>query len=116
MNVDPDVRADYRFDLAHGDATWAIDDDFVIEDFDDGGFEADCRRASVEDGVDAGVQVVEDVLCGGRTGVPEGVGAGGGDGQAGGSEKSLRDRVRGDADAHKRPTGGYGVWDGGGPG
>ena len=80
--------------------TWGEDD------LGDGGFEADLGGASVEDGVDAAVEVVEDVLGGGGTGVGEGVSRGRGDGDAGLPEELERDRVVGLADADECPAGG----------
>ncbi len=78
---------------------------------EDGGFDADCCGASVEDGVDAVVEVFEDVGGGGGAGAAEAVGAGGGDGEAGGFDEGERDGVGGHADADEGASGGDVVGD-----
>ena len=78
---------------------------------EDGGFDADGGGAAVEDGVDAVVEVVEDVCGGGGAGVAEAVGAGRGDGKAGGFDEGEGDGMGGHADAYERAAGGDGVGD-----
>ena len=77
----------------------------------DGGFEADGGGAAVEDGVDAVVEVFEDVGGGGGAGAAEAVGAGGGDGDAGGFDEGEGDGVGGHADAYEGAPGGDVVGD-----
>jgi hypothetical protein len=66
-----------------------------------GRFDADCCGASVEDGIDAVVEVFKNVGGGGGAGSAEAVGAGGGDGEAGGFDEGERDGVGGHADAYE---------------
>ncbi len=109
FRVDELVRehaADDFLQHFRGDASSAVEDDvvemLVAEDADYGRLDAQVGGASVEDGVDAAVEVVEDVLGGGGAGVAEGVGRRRGDGDAG-----LGDEGSGDGCAGMRtPTSG----------
>ena len=75
------------------DRALAVDDDFMSEDFGDGGFEADCGGAAIEDGVDAAIEVGKDVGSGGGAGVAEGVGAGCRDRDTGLAEERMSKRM-----------------------
>ena len=101
-----DDRAADGFEHGGGDGAGAVEDDMgpVGGRFqtDDGGFDADGGGASVEDGVDAVVEVFEDMRdCGGAD-AAEAVGAGSRDGEAGGFDKGEGDWVGGHADADER--------------
>ena len=99
------------FEHGGGDGSGAVEDHRRLVGIEDGGFDADGCGASVEDGVDAVVEVFEDVGGGGWAGASEAVGAGGGDGQAGGFDEGEGDGVGGHADADERASGGDGVGD-----
>ncbi len=71
------------FEHLGGDGAGAVDEHRGLGRIEDGGFDADGGGAAVEDGVDAVVEVFEDVSGGGGAGASEAVGAGGGDGDAG---------------------------------
>jgi hypothetical protein len=60
---------------------------------EDGGFYADCGWATVEDGVDAAVEVFEDVTRSGWAGSAEAVGAGSGDGNSGSADEGESERM-----------------------
>ncbi len=88
-------------ELGGGDGAGAVEDHRGLGGVEDGGFEADGGGAGVEDGVDAAVEVGEDVRGGGGAGVAEEVGAGRGDGQSGGFEA---EHVRRGATGTRTPT------------
>jgi hypothetical protein len=108
-------RARDRFEYGGGDGAGTVEDDRGLvrggTQADDGGFEADGGGAAVEDGVDAMVEVLEDVLCGGGAGAAKAVGAGGSDGDAGGFDEGEGDGVGGHADAYEGAAGGDVVGD-----
>ncbi len=110
---DLDLNSGCGGELRGGDGTGAVEEHGGLGGIEDGGFDADRGGAGVEDSVDPGVEVGEDVGGGCGAGVAEEIGAGGGDGQAGGEEQSVRDGVGGDADADQFPACGDGVGDGG---
>ncbi len=111
--IDLDLDAGCGGELRGGDGTGAVEEHGGLGGIEDGGFDTDGGGAGVEYGVDAAVEVGEDVGGGCGAGVAEEIGTGGGDGQAGGEEQSLRDGVGGDADADQFPACGDGVGDGG---
>ena len=73
---------------------------------DDGGFEARLRGAAIEDHVNGASEVFLDMARAGGADAARNVGAGRGDGNAGGGEKLARGRVRGDADRERIEAGG----------
>ena len=102
-------RAGDGCDLLGGDGAGAINDHGRRVGIEDGGLKAVVRGPGVEDGVDAAVEIVEDVLSGGGTGVAEAVGAGRGEGHAGEGDEARGDGMSGHADADERAAGGDGI-------
>jgi len=72
-------RAGYGPDLVCGDCARTVDHHGRLGGVEDSGFEAVVGGAGIEDGVDAAVEIAENVFGCGWTGVAEEVGAGRGD-------------------------------------
>ncbi len=107
-----DWEAGGLVEIFDGDAAEAEDFDLVVVGADDGGFDADLAGAAVEDVVDAVAELVFDVLSGRGADATEEVGAGGCDGDAGGSNEFKGERVIGHAQADFGETGSDEVGDG----
>lgn len=108
-----DVAGDFA-NLVRGDGAGAVDDHGGLAGVEDSGFHAVVGGAGVEDGVDATVEIGEDVCGCGRADVAEEVGAGGGDGNAGLLDEREGDGMGGHADADEGTAGGDGIGHGGG--
>ena len=91
--------------LVEGDRTGTIDAHGRLAGIEDGGFDAMRGWASVKNGVDAAVEIVQDVSRGGWADAAEQVGAGRGHGDAGVSNEHERDRMRRHADTDERTAG-----------
>ncbi len=113
LGVDFDADSAGAFDLLRRDGAGAVLQDRLARNVDHGGFDAEMGRAGIEDGFDAANEVVEDVVGGRGAGVAEAIGAGRGDGDAGGAEELKCGGMSGDANADEGAAGGYGVRDGG---
>ena len=94
-----------------GNAAGAVDDDLSLFDADDSGFHADAAGAIVDNGFDAAFHVMVYVLRRGRTGFCGKIGAGAGDGDAGGADEGSGGLVGRAADGNGVKAAGGGFWD-----
>lgn len=109
-------RAGDGTNLFGGDGAGSVDDHRIPAGIENGGFDSVKRGAGVEDGVDAAVEVIEDVGGRGGADVAEDVGAGSGDGNAGLEDQLKGDGVGGHADSDEGAACGDCVGDGSGAG
>jgi hypothetical protein len=93
-------RPDHRLDRIPRDAAGPQQHRRAAEAGDDGRFDAHVGRSPVHHGVDAPVEVGDDMGGGGRADMAGAVGGGRGDRAAGGGEQRLRHRVARHAQAH----------------
>ena len=98
-------RAADGSNLVEGDSAGAIDAHGRLAGIEDRGFDAMRGWAGVKNGVDAAVEIVQDVSGGGWADVAEEIGAGRGHRDAGLSNEHERDRMRRHADADERAAG-----------
>ena len=87
----------------------AIEHHRCLSGIEHGGLDADGGWACVENGVDASIEVGEDVCGGCRTSVAEEVGAGRGDRKPNGGQQGAGSRMRRNSYTDEVPAGGYGV-------
>lgn len=91
-------RIEDGFDSFARDGSWTIEHCGLLGGIEDGGFHAAECRAGIENGIDAVVEVLENVRGGGGADVAEAIGAGRGERNAGAADEFERDRMPGHAD------------------
>lgn len=96
-------------DLLGCDGAWTVDDHGRLSRIKHGGFDAVFRRACVENGIDAALEIAENVSGGGWADVAEDVGAGRGDRYTSRADQLEGDRMRRHAHADERTSGSDGI-------
>jgi len=105
-------RANHSFDLPARDASRAKQDWLRPGQGEHGGLDADVAGTAIEDVVHVGAQAAADVVGGGGRELREAIGAGSGEGDAGGLDQCERDGMSGHAQAYGGEAGGDDEGDG----